>query len=163
MGYHDLFMFIVQLVNGVFLFSIGKVLKRGWKNQAERLELMGEEKKSFQEMFKKAANNGVIVLRIFVILGVPWVFELISTIIGHYYDECQPVIVRVIIFISDLFVLFAGFCIFLTMIAKKEYMRGMKEQLSESLSSWGMIKPSTPDNGGSQMMTSMSEVNSASG
>ena len=75
-------------------------------------------------MFKKAANNGVIVLRIFVILGkfsffftlmtlcdtqpgVPWVFELISTIIGHYYDECQPVIVRVIIFITDLFVLFA--------------------------------------------------------
>ena len=39
--YHDLFMFIVQLVNGVFLFSIGKVLRRGWKVQAERLELMG--------------------------------------------------------------------------------------------------------------------------
>ena len=42
--------------------------------------------------------------------GVPWVFELISTMIGHYYneyDECQPDIVRVIIFITDLFAYFA--------------------------------------------------------
>ena len=42
--------------------------------------------------------------------GVPWVFELISTMVGHYYNEyneCQPDIVRVIIFITDLFVYFA--------------------------------------------------------
>jgi len=94
--------------------------------------------------------------------GVPWVFELISTMIGHYYDECQPVIVRVVIFITDLFVCFAGFFIFLTMIAKKEYMRGMREQLNMSLSSYGIIKSSTGNDGSSQMMTSMSEVNSAS-
>ena len=39
--YNDLFMFIVQLVNGAFLISIAKVLRRGWKDQAERLKLMG--------------------------------------------------------------------------------------------------------------------------
>ena len=39
--YHDIFMFIVQLVNGGFLISIGKVLSRDWKLQAERLNLVG--------------------------------------------------------------------------------------------------------------------------
>ena len=39
--YHDLFIILVQLVNSVFLFSIGKVLRRGCKIQAERLKLMG--------------------------------------------------------------------------------------------------------------------------
>ena len=39
--YHDLFMFLGQLVNAVFLVSIGKVLKRGWENQAELLKLTG--------------------------------------------------------------------------------------------------------------------------
>ena len=39
--YNDLFMILVQLVNGFFLISIGKVLRRGWKDQAERLKLMG--------------------------------------------------------------------------------------------------------------------------
>ena len=39
--YHDLFLFLVQIVNGVFLISIGRVLSRGFQNQADRLELMG--------------------------------------------------------------------------------------------------------------------------
>ena len=39
--YNDLFMFLVQMVNGAFLISIGKVLRRGWNDQAERLRLMG--------------------------------------------------------------------------------------------------------------------------
>ena len=39
--YNDLFMILVQLVNGFFLISIGKVLRRGWKDQAESLKLMG--------------------------------------------------------------------------------------------------------------------------
>ena len=39
--YNDLFLFLVQIVNGVFLISIGRVLSRGFQNQADRLELMG--------------------------------------------------------------------------------------------------------------------------
>jgi hypothetical protein len=69
--------------------------------------MLREEKAGFQEKFFKAASNGTIVIRIFVILGVPWVFELISTVISHYHDECQPTSVRVIVFITDLFVCFA--------------------------------------------------------
>jgi hypothetical protein len=158
--YNDIFLFLVQFVNGFFLISIGKVLRRGWNDQAERLKLMGEEKAGFQEKFFKAASNGTIVLRIFVILGVPWVFELISTVISHYHDECQPTSVRVIVFITDLFVCFAGFFIFLTMVVKKEYLKGMRDQATEALSSYGIISPSARDNDGS-LMTSMSELNSA--
>ena len=39
--YNDVFLVLVQFVNGFFLISIGKVLRRGWKDQAERLKLMG--------------------------------------------------------------------------------------------------------------------------
>ena len=41
--YNDVFLVLVQFVNGFFLISIGKVLRRGWKDQAERLKLMGLE------------------------------------------------------------------------------------------------------------------------
>jgi len=67
--YNDLFLFLVQFVNAFFLISIAKVLRRGWKHQAEGLKLKGEEKEGFQEQFRIAANHGAIVLRIFVILG----------------------------------------------------------------------------------------------
>jgi len=158
--YHDLFLFLVQIVNGVFLISIGRVLSRGFQNQADRLELMGEEKESFKKRFFKAANNGTIVLRIFVILGVPWVFELISNVIAHYHLECQPTSVRVSVFISNLFVCFAGIFIFLTMVVKKEYMKGMREQATLALASYGIINSPAPKHD-SSMMTSMSELNSA--
>ena len=39
--YNDLFLVIVQLVNGFFLISIGRVLSRGFQNQADRLKLIG--------------------------------------------------------------------------------------------------------------------------
>jgi len=92
--------------------------------------------------------------------GVPWVFELISTMLDHYAGECKPTSLRVIQFLVDLFVCFAGFCIFVTMVVKKEYMKGAKEQATLALSSYGIISPSTASEH-SSMMTSMSELNSA--
>jgi hypothetical protein len=46
------------------------------------------------------------------------------------------------------------------MVVKKEYMKGMRDQATEALSSYGIISPSARDNDGS-LMTSMSELNSA--
>jgi len=88
------------------------------------------------------------------------VFELISTVIGHYHGECQSDGVRVIVFITDLFICFAGFFIFLTMVVKEENMKGMREQASKALSSYGIISPSASSVDDS-LMTSMSELNSA--
>jgi len=158
--YMDLFLIIIQFVNGIFLISIGRVLSRGWQNQADMLEMRGEEMESFKQRFSKAATNGTIVIRICVILGVPWVFELISTVISHYHEVCQPTSVRVILFLVDLFVCFAGFFIFLTMVVKKENLKGMKEQATLALSSYGIISPSTTG-GDSSMMTATSELNTA--
>ena len=81
--YNDLFMFLIQLVNGAFLISIGIVLKRGWADQAERLKLTGwgccqllkhiqffrDVEQKMKERFLNAASNGIVVLRLFVILG----------------------------------------------------------------------------------------------
>ena len=61
--YHDLFMFLGQLVNAVFLISIAKVLKRGWKNQAERLKLIGWGYKDLYQKLFSIPQGGTGKLR----------------------------------------------------------------------------------------------------
>jgi len=128
--YFDVFVLVIQLVNLLFFCCIMVVIHRGWKNQADLVNFRGDSQ-TYQEKFKKSKKQALIVVRLSVILGVPWIFELLSTAVDHEYG---PERTKEVVFLADLSTLFAGFLIFLTLVVKKKVLSGLRRQTEELIS-----------------------------
>merc|ERR1719270_2662356 len=75
---------MIQIANAYFLGSICLVLFRGWNNQARLEKITGNDGDNFKTM----RQHATIIIRLFIILGVPWIFEVISTAIAHDHGDC---------------------------------------------------------------------------
>merc|ERR1719219_1253616 len=127
--YMDIFILLIQIANIFFLGSICSVLFKGWGNQARLDEMKGNA-----DWFKRTRQHATIIVRLFVILGVPWIFEVITTAIAHEHGPCPA---KWPSFLMDLTICLAGLLIFVTLVVKRTLISGMKEQLSVGMASLG--------------------------
>jgi len=127
--YFQLFTTILQISNMAFLGITIKSLYAGWQNQAKLQKIMGKEQENLlRAKFEKLKEQLTVVIRLFIIMGVPWIFDLVSSVIGHEHDiddaSCN------IIMGLDTINLLAGILIFLVIVAKKPVLIGLKEKAS---------------------------------
>jgi len=126
--YFHLIMAIIQFSNIVFLGLTIKSLHAGWRNQAKLHKITEKEKECLlKAKFEKLQEQLTVVLRLFVIMGVPWILDLVATIIAHEYGFDKTCTLRICI---NTFNLLAGILIFLVIVAKKSVLLSLKEKVT---------------------------------
>jgi len=139
--YFDIFLLLVQLANIFFICSILFVLNKGWRTQTQTNNisfgffeeeslpqtLSAPDARKFKDRYTKRKQQAFSVIRLFVILGLPWLCELLSAFLETEYGYEKT---KEVTFVADLFTLFSGFLIFLTLVVRKYFMRNLKSQYS---------------------------------
>jgi len=131
--YFQLFTTILQIANIAFLGITIKSLYAGWQNQAKLKKTMGKDQENLlKAKFEKLKEQLTVVIRLFVIMGIPWIFELVTSVISHEHGFDESCYIKIGL---DAINLFAGILIFLVLVAKKPVMMGLKEKASSWRSS----------------------------
>eukprot|EP00092_Neocalanus_flemingeri_P030860 GFUD01033514.1.p1 GENE.GFUD01033514.1~~GFUD01033514.1.p1 ORF type:complete len:712 (+),score=129.88 GFUD01033514.1:89-2224(+) len=131
--YFQSFIMLLQIANMFFLGATVHSLYKGWQNQAKLLKITGKDQENdLKAKFQKLKDQLAIVVRLFIIMGVPWILELVSSAIAaeHGFDETCTV--RLCI---DMANLLAGVLIFLVIVAKKPVILSLKAKASGITSS----------------------------
>jgi len=70
-----------------------------------------------------------IVFKLFIIMGIPWIFDIVSAGVGHAYGSGKSFEVRLTL---DIFNLLTGVFIFVALVCKLQVVKGIKSRLSSS-------------------------------
>jgi len=126
--YFQVFIMILQISNMIFLTITISSLYKGWQNQERLLKITGKDNQNdLKQRFEKLKGQLGIVVRLFIIMGVPWIFELISSGLAAEHGFDETCLWRLALDMSNLL---AGILIFLVIVAKKPVLLGLKAKAS---------------------------------
>jgi len=124
--YLYLYLTLILTANTVFLVLTLIKLREGFKNIEDDIKSQGRNETP-EEVKRRLWGQFMTVARISILMGVFWVFELISIALTVEYDENDFCYVK---FILDTPALCTGLILFLFTVAKKPVYRGMKQKAS---------------------------------
>jgi len=124
--YFYLYLILILTANTVFLVLTLIKLREGFKNIEDDIKSQGRNETP-EEVKRRLWGQFMTVARISILMGVFWVFELISIALTVEYDENDFCYVK---FILDTPALCTGLILFLFTVAKKPVYRGMKQKAS---------------------------------
>jgi len=83
-----------------------------------------------KELQSSISNSGLknhcgVVLKLFIIMGIPWIFDIISAVVSHAYGIGKSFEVRLTL---DILNLLTGVLIFLVLVCKKKVVKSVKTQ-----------------------------------
>jgi len=120
--YFYLIIALIVCVNSIFFIITGASLMSHW---SQTRNMNTSQKNSTKEHVK-------IVFKLYIIMGIPWIFELISAVVGHTYGDDQSFAVRLSL---DIMNLLTGVLIFIVLVCKQQLLKGIKEKITSNSNS----------------------------
>jgi len=135
--FFDSILLVIQLVNIVLFIVTVVYLAAHWKKSSQ-LTRTGESAFSGGDH----RGNFLIVLKLFMIMGIQWVGEVISQIFTHQDSEGKYLTLRLI---CDTPNLFTGVLIFIVLVCKKKTVQRVRSRISRNTSKYSQSSGSMFD------------------
>jgi len=116
--YFYLIITIIMITNVICFILTGASLFSHW------WQMRGMAQGSINELFKTQLGT---VSKLFIIMGIPWTFDVVSFAVRHAYDADNSFEIRLVL---DIFNLLTGVLIFLTLVCKRTVLSSLKIQLA---------------------------------
>jgi len=126
--YFQSFLLLIQISNLIFLGLTVKYLLEGFRNKAKLTKTKTGGGESLWEKFTRLKEQFGVIFKLFIIMGVPWIFELVTSVIAAESGYDKTCGIRLVL---DLANLLAGILIFLVTVSNKTVYSSLKSKATE--------------------------------
>jgi len=116
--YFYLVVIIIMIINLICFLITGFSLLSHW------YQMRGMAQGSINELFK---TQFAILSKLFIIMGIPWICDIISKAVVHAYEAENSFVVRVMLDILNLLV---GVLIFISLVCRRTVLASLRSQWS---------------------------------